>query len=152
VASVVSTGRGHDASYPFKTTGAAEGPVITGQCGAGYYLSAVEKGRRARRDPAIRVRVGLPARQQPGALDFTALLRGRQRASRVDELGTLRDPARTIWHAVSRASVPSEAHGDARANSHRRAARLAPRGELTHAAITDAATRGRGWRLDGRSG
>jgi conjugative relaxase-like TrwC/TraI family protein len=41
---VVSIARGHDASYPFKTIGAAEGPVITGERGAGYYLSAVEKG------------------------------------------------------------------------------------------------------------
>src|SRR6266571_1535707 len=44
VAVVVSIARGHDASYPFKTIGAAEGPDITGQRGAGYYLSAVEKG------------------------------------------------------------------------------------------------------------
>ncbi|MDA8321928.1 MAG: relaxase domain-containing protein, partial [Actinomycetota bacterium] len=44
VAVVVSIARGHDASYPFKTMGAAEGPVITGERGAGYYLSAVEKG------------------------------------------------------------------------------------------------------------
>ena len=44
MAVVVSIARGHDASYPFKTIGAAEGPAITGQRGAGYYLSAVEKG------------------------------------------------------------------------------------------------------------
>ena len=44
MAVVVSIARGHDASYPFKTIGAAEGPVITGERGAGYYLSAVEKG------------------------------------------------------------------------------------------------------------
>jgi conjugative relaxase-like TrwC/TraI family protein len=44
VAVVVSIARGHDAAYPFKTIGAAEGPVITGERGAGYYLSAVEKG------------------------------------------------------------------------------------------------------------
>src|SRR5260370_41395800 len=44
VAVVVSIARGHDASSPFKTIGAAEGPDITGQRGAGYYLSAVEKG------------------------------------------------------------------------------------------------------------
>jgi conjugative relaxase-like TrwC/TraI family protein len=44
VAVVVSIARGHDASYPFKTIGAAEGPDITGQRGAGYYLSAVDKG------------------------------------------------------------------------------------------------------------
>jgi hypothetical protein len=44
VAVVVSIARGHDASYPFKSIGAAEGPVITGERGAGYYLSAVEKG------------------------------------------------------------------------------------------------------------
>jgi conjugative relaxase-like TrwC/TraI family protein len=44
MAVVVSIARGHDSSYPFKTIGAAEGPVITGERGAGYYLSAVEKG------------------------------------------------------------------------------------------------------------
>ena len=44
MAVVVSMARGHDASYPFKMTGTADGPVITGQCGASYYLSAVEKG------------------------------------------------------------------------------------------------------------
>jgi conjugative relaxase-like TrwC/TraI family protein len=44
VAVVVSIARGHDASYPFKTIGAADGATITGQRGAGYYLSAVEKG------------------------------------------------------------------------------------------------------------
>ena len=44
MAVVISIARGHDASYPFKTIGAAEGPVITGERGAGYYLSAVEKG------------------------------------------------------------------------------------------------------------
>jgi conjugative relaxase-like TrwC/TraI family protein len=41
---VVSIARGHDASYPFKTIGSAEGPVITGERGAGYHLSAVDKG------------------------------------------------------------------------------------------------------------
>jgi hypothetical protein len=41
---VVSIARGHDASYPFKTIGAADSATITGERGAGYYLSAVEKG------------------------------------------------------------------------------------------------------------
>jgi hypothetical protein len=41
---VVNMARRNDASYPFKTTGTAEGPFITGQYGASYYLSAVEKG------------------------------------------------------------------------------------------------------------
>jgi conjugative relaxase-like TrwC/TraI family protein len=44
LAVVVSIARGHDASYPFKTIGATEGTDITAQRGAGYYLSAVEKG------------------------------------------------------------------------------------------------------------
>jgi TrwC relaxase len=44
VAVVVSIARGHDASYPFKTTGASGGSDITGERDAGYYLSAVEKG------------------------------------------------------------------------------------------------------------
>jgi hypothetical protein len=37
VAVVVSIARGHDASCPFETTGAADCPVITEQCGEGYY-------------------------------------------------------------------------------------------------------------------
>ena len=41
---VVSIARGHDASYPFKTIGAAEGAAVAAERGAGYYLSAVEKG------------------------------------------------------------------------------------------------------------
>ncbi|MHB1595612.1 MAG: MobF family relaxase [Streptosporangiaceae bacterium] len=44
MAVVVSVARGHDASYPFKTIGAAEGPAVAAERGAGYYLSAVEKG------------------------------------------------------------------------------------------------------------
>jgi hypothetical protein len=44
MAVVVSIARGHDASYPFKTIGAAEGTAITGEQDAGYYLSAVEQG------------------------------------------------------------------------------------------------------------
>jgi hypothetical protein len=44
VAVVVSIARGHDAWYPFKTIGAAEGSEISGERGAGYYLSAMEKG------------------------------------------------------------------------------------------------------------
>src|SRR5215472_7086722 len=32
----------HDASYPFKTTGVAEGSVITGQCGASHYMPTME--------------------------------------------------------------------------------------------------------------
>lgn len=44
MAVVVSIARGHDASYPFKTIGAADGATITGERGAGYYLSAVDKG------------------------------------------------------------------------------------------------------------
>jgi len=44
MAVVVSIARGHDASYPFRTIGAADGATVTGQRGAGYYLSAVEKG------------------------------------------------------------------------------------------------------------
>ena len=44
MAVVVSIARGHDASYPFKTIGAADGATITGERGAGYYLSAVDNG------------------------------------------------------------------------------------------------------------
>lgn len=64
MAVVVSIARGHDASYPFKTTDAAEGPVITGQCGAGYYLSVVEEGGEPLRPGGSGFRVHLPARQQ----------------------------------------------------------------------------------------
>ncbi|HXZ75572.1 MAG TPA: hypothetical protein VEH31_32525 [Streptosporangiaceae bacterium] len=67
MAVVVSMAHGHDAWYPVKTTRTAEGPGITGQYGASYYLSAVEKGGESARDPAVQVRVGLPARQHvPG--------------------------------------------------------------------------------------
>ncbi|HXZ76375.1 MAG TPA: hypothetical protein VEH31_36655, partial [Streptosporangiaceae bacterium] len=61
MSAVVSTGRGHDASYPFKTTGAAEGPVITGLCGAGNYLAAVQKGG----EPAGTRRFGFEWAYQP---------------------------------------------------------------------------------------
>jgi hypothetical protein len=197
VSAVVSTGRGHDASYPFETTGAAEGPVITGQCEAGNYLLAVQKGGEpagTRRfgfewayQPASKGRVvtGFPEKamdrfssrrvqitetalaladrygkdrghapderalasmrrfanaitrraKEPGALNFTALMRGWERASRVAGLGMLRDPARAIWHAAPRASAFSGAPGDTRAGLAHTAARLAPRGELTHALL-----------------
>jgi len=69
----------------------------------------------------------------PGALDFTALLRGWERAARVAELETLRDLARTIWHATPRANARAGARGDTRAELARRARRPAPRGEFTHA-------------------
>jgi hypothetical protein len=190
VAIAVNIARGHDASYPFKATGAAEDPVITGQCGAGYYLSAVEKGGEPAGTrqfgfewaypPASKggVITGFPekaiARFYPGraqitkttlalagqyekdrghapdqrgagqhalvrqrddaphkrdrALDFTALLRGRDRASRVAELATLRDLARTIWHSAPRASAPNGARGDTRAELAQTATRLAPHG------------------------
>ena len=44
MAVVVSIARGHDAAYPFRTIVAADGATLTGERGAGYYLSAVEKG------------------------------------------------------------------------------------------------------------
>ena len=162
MAVMVSIARGHDASYPFKTIGAAEGPDITGERGAGYYLSAVEKGGEpagTRRfgfewacPPASKggVITGFPEKaiarffsrraqitkttlalaeqyekerghapdqralatmrqfanartrrgKEPGALDFTALLRDWETTSRGAELGTLRGLARTIWRAA----------------------------------------------------
>ena len=63
MAAVVSTGRGHDASCPFKTTGAAKGPVITGQCRAGNFLSAVQKGG----EPAGTRRFGFEWAYQPAS-------------------------------------------------------------------------------------
>jgi conjugative relaxase-like TrwC/TraI family protein len=65
--------------------------------------------------------------KEPGALDFAALLREWEQASREAELGTLRALARTVWHAAPGAG------GDARAELARMAAGLASRGELTHA-------------------
>jgi conjugative relaxase-like TrwC/TraI family protein len=65
--------------------------------------------------------------KEPGALDFTALLREWEQTSRDAELGTLRDLARTVWPAANRVSA------DARAELARMAARLASSGELTHA-------------------
>jgi hypothetical protein len=67
VAVVVSTGRGHDASYSFKTTGATRRAGHHRAARGGQLPVGGTEGRRARRDPANRVRVGLPARQQgPG--------------------------------------------------------------------------------------
>jgi conjugative relaxase-like TrwC/TraI family protein len=65
--------------------------------------------------------------KEPGVLDFAGLLREWEQTSRDAELGTLRDLARTVWHAAPGASA------DARAELARMAARLASRGELTHA-------------------
>jgi conjugative relaxase-like TrwC/TraI family protein len=65
--------------------------------------------------------------KEPGVLDFTQLLRDWERTSRDAEPGTLRDLARTIWHAAP------DAHTNARAELARMAAQLASRGELTHA-------------------
>src|SRR5262249_39862933 len=67
------------------------------------------------------------AAKQAGALDFAALLREWEHTSRDAELGTLRELARTIWHATSGADA------SARAELARMAAQLAQRGELTHA-------------------
>lgn len=44
MAVVVSIARGHDASYPFRTIGAPADGKTAAERGAGYYLSAVEKG------------------------------------------------------------------------------------------------------------
>jgi len=65
--------------------------------------------------------------KEPGALDFAALLREWEHTSRNAELGTLRDLARTIWHATPGADA------SARREMARMAAQLAQRGELTHA-------------------
>lgn len=178
MAAVVSIARGHDASYPFKRTSAAEGPVITGQCVAGYYLSAVEKCGEAAGTPWFRfewahrpasmrrvitgfsekaiapfssrrtqiTKTTLADRHEkdrghapgqrvlasmgrfanamtrrakgPGALDFIALLRGWERASRVAELETLRDPARTMWQAHHAQAPPQKRVLTHAQNSH----------------------------------
>ena len=60
---VLSIACGHYASYPFKATGAAESPVITGQYEAGYYLSVVEKGS----EPAGTRRFGLEWAYRPAS-------------------------------------------------------------------------------------
>jgi hypothetical protein len=155
VAVVVSTGGRHDASYPFKTTGAAEGPAITGfpekamdrfstrraQITKIALALADQYGKDRRHAPDERALASMRRfanamtrrAKEPGALNLTALLRGWEPAPRVAELGTLRGPARTIWHAAPRASAPSGARGDARAELAQTAARLAPRGELTRA-------------------
>jgi conjugative relaxase-like TrwC/TraI family protein len=71
--------------------------------------------------------------KEPGALDFTALLRNWEHTSRNAELGTLRDLARTIWHPAPRADAGTGKRTDTRAELARMAAQLASRGELTHA-------------------
>lgn len=182
---VLSIACGHYASYPFKATGAAESPVITGQCEAGYYLSVVEKGgepagtRRfglewayrpaskgrliagfpkkavaqfsSRRAQITKTTLGLAEQYEktvgtgwisghwasrgrfanamthrakwPGALDFTELLHCWERASRVAELETLRDFARTVWR-----SAPTQRHGQGRAETHASNSRACLRG------------------------
>src|SRR5499427_9640842 len=69
--------------------------------------------------------------KEPGALDFAALLREWEHTSRDAELGTLRDLARTVWHAAAGASADARAgtRADARAELARMAADLASRGE-----------------------
>ncbi len=71
--------------------------------------------------------------KEAGAIDFAALLRAWEQASRDAELGTLRDLARTIWQAAPRAGAETASRADARTEIERLAARLASRGELTHA-------------------
>lgn len=201
MAFVVSIARGHDASYPFKTTGAAEGPVVTGQCGAGYYLSAVEQGgepdgtrqfgpewayRPASKGRAITVfpekgiaqvssrraqitkttlaladqyekvrghaldqramasmgrfaNVMTRRAKAPGALDFTALLGGWERASRVAELESLRD-SRGPYGTQHHAQAPPQERVLTYAQ-HSRVGRVARAAQGTHAC---ARTRGRG--------
>jgi TrwC relaxase/AAA domain len=44
VAGIITISPGHDASYPWRQVGTADGPAKTGTPGAGYYLSPSEKG------------------------------------------------------------------------------------------------------------
>lgn len=111
---VLSIACGHDALYPFKTTGAAESPVITGQCEAGYYLSVVEKGG----EPTGTRRFGLEWAYRPAGK--SRVIAG---ASRVAELETLRDIARTVWR-----SCPTERHGQGHAETHASNSRACVRG------------------------
>jgi hypothetical protein len=48
VAALINIAHGHDGTYPFKTSGTVDGPVIIGERGARYYLSTAEKGDEAR--------------------------------------------------------------------------------------------------------
>lgn len=69
--------------------------------------------------------------KRPGALDFTALLRGWGRASRVAELETLRDLARTVWHSARHDGTDKDApRHTRRTRAYFCAARVAQR---THA-------------------
>jgi hypothetical protein len=71
--------------------------------------------------------------KEPGALDFTQLLRDWEHTSRDAELGTLRDLARTIWRAAPGAAARPGARANTRPQLARMASQLASRGELTHA-------------------
>jgi hypothetical protein len=75
--------------------------------------------------------------KEPGALDFTQLLRDWEHTSHSAELGALRDLAGTIWRTAPRAGTQAGTCAgtgrDARAELARMAAQLAQRGELTHA-------------------
>jgi conjugative relaxase-like TrwC/TraI family protein len=75
--------------------------------------------------------------KEPGAPDFTQLLRDWEHTLRSAELGTLRDLARTIWRTAPRASTQAGTRAGTRRNARaelaQMAAQLSQRGELTHA-------------------
>jgi hypothetical protein len=73
------------------------------------------------------------APKEAGPLDFARLLREWEQSSRNAELGTLRDLAQTIWPGATSAEQHADAQARARAELDQMAARLAARGELTHA-------------------
>jgi hypothetical protein len=114
VAVLVSIARGHSACYPFTTVGAADGATITGERGAGYYLSVVEKVGEpagtwaATAPPSLASTTGTRC----GARTFAALLHDREHTLRDAELGTLRGLART-----ARQAAPMRRHAEARAET-----------------------------------
>ena len=139
MAVVVSIARGHDASYPFETTGAAEGPVITGQCGVGYYLPAVEK----RDEPAGTRRLGFELAHRPASREPYGTQHHAQAPPQ----------ERVVTHALTshRRQRGSRRAGNSRMCKSAAMAVCCP-ARRGSSATKGAATRGRGWRLDGRSG
>jgi hypothetical protein len=139
VAVVVSIARGHDASYLFKTIDAAEGPVITGQCGAGCYMSAVEEGGEPLRPGGSGVRMHLPAhlpaRQQgPGDRRGSreSIARLSHRWAQITKTALADQCKRDRGHAPDQRALVSMCqfanrmtrNGAQRAGLHRAAARL----------------------------
>jgi hypothetical protein len=141
MAVVVSIAGGHDAAYPFKTSGTVDGSVIIGERGARYYLSAVEKGGEAGTWEYEKKRWHAPGQRALATMRrfANAMTRRCKVSARWASRGCCASGSRTRTTPVlgCRATLhepsgtqPSE-EAQTRAELARMTARLASRGELT---------------------